>query len=129
MWYHDDAEIQSSPRTTILSNDDQYSLVIAECNLNDIGRYKLKASNELGSAVSECQLDIKPTKIEKTPTKRRSEIDGNPPIFVTSLTDLKFPVGSDVCLHCEVRSSSPYELKWYKDSQLVRETENITVSI
>jgi hypothetical protein len=81
--------------------------------------------------MTECQLDVKPFKNEAVQLQKLEQHigEGDPPIFLKPLSDLKFPVGSDVCLHCEIKSSSPYELKWYKDNNLIEETDNVTVSI
>ncbi len=112
----------------IFNKDDQHSLIIAECTLSDTGKYKLIASNDLGSAVTECQLNINPLEKNIAPEDDDEQEAGDPPIFLKPLTNLKSTAGSDVCLHCEIRSRSPYELKWYKDDKPLQETDNITVS-
>lgn len=133
-WYHNEQIISNNDRKMLLNKEDQYSLVINECEPEDFGDYKLTAVNSYGDAQSSCRLNVQVVQRKQSITQLQSvkpSIDAvfDAPKFEEELSDINIIEGYVACFQCKVSSKAPYELKWYKDGQELFETNRIKVSI
>ena len=120
-----------SPKRVLFNKDDQHSLIINECDLTDVGEYKLLAQNMVGEASTQCRINVQP-KPPPTPVQNPYEQTSEPnlsPIFSEPLSDIYATEKQDICFKCKVQSVLPVTVKWYKDETLLSETTNIKVRV
>ena len=121
-WYLNDLQIQSNDHRIFLVNDDQYSLLINNCHMQDSGEYKAVLSNNYGEVQSKCRLNV----LAK-PHVKNDAVKTIAPYFVEQLKDIKINEGQDVCFKCRVCGQPEPDVRWYKDGVLIEETNNIKV--
>ena len=122
-WYHNEIPISKNDRKIEINKEDQYSLVINECEPEDFGDYKVIAENSYGNVQSTCRLNV-----QIMPKKQIAEEDVEPPKFELELKDINIIEGYDACFECKVSSKVPYQVKWFKDGKELIETNRIKVS-
>lgn len=132
-WYQNDIPITPNENRVFLRNDDKYSLVIDSCSISNSGEYKAVLSNVHGEVQTKCRLNVfaKPV-----PAKSNVEPDEPvlpyfkmvPPYFLELLKDIKINVGQDVCFKCKIVGEPEPQVKWYKDGDLLEETNHVKVN-
>lgn len=99
-------------------------MIINECLPEDAGEYKLIARNQHGDAQSKCRLNIQAI-------SRRSAYDDFPleiPKFDEPLNNLTTHEGGDITLTTRISCSKPFEVNWYKNGNLLSESDRLKVS-
>ncbi|XP_044021287.1 obscurin isoform X7 [Aphidius gifuensis] len=111
-WYKDGNLIQESDRITIKKeSDDNYSLIIKECNLQDIGSYSIIAKNEINQTSEMWSFDVK-----------------CPPVIKKKLGESKIiSEGDTLNLQIEVESATPPSVIWMKDEKIIKEDSRTTI--
>ena len=57
-WFKGDLELMVGVKYKIIQEDRKYTLVIQDCDIDDIAGYTCKAVNSYGSAMSSANLDV-----------------------------------------------------------------------
>lgn len=97
-------------------DDDGQKLILkkilstVDVNMDDAGMYIVTAKNDLGEAVTQGRLDIKA-----------------PPKFKKKMSDMACMTDQQFAMQVEVEGSPAPELKWYKDGQMIIESERIKI--
>ena len=126
-WFHNELAILNDDRKIIVNKDDQYSLIINQCEPEDFGDYKIIAKNSFGDAQSQCRLNVQVISRKQAVPTQSEHVE--PPRFVEDLTDIKILEGYDACFKCKVSSKAPYEVKWFKDGKLLVESNRIKINV
>ncbi|XP_046395304.1 obscurin isoform X3 [Ischnura elegans] len=111
-WYKENGEeVTAGGRHRFLYEDEEsMSLVIKGVVVEDAGKYKIVAKNEIGEDVSYIDLSVK-----------------SPPKIVTKLTDMVCRVQETMEMTVEVEGSPAPDLKWYKDGQPVSASATVKI--
>jgi hypothetical protein len=130
-WYHNEILVSSNDRQITVNKDDQCSLIINECELEDFGDYKIIARNSFGEAQSQCRLNVQLVAQKQTVQLVEEQqsfevLEG--PDFEEKLSDINIIEGYDACFKCKVSSKAPYDVKWFKDGKKIEETNKFKVS-
>lgn len=105
-WYKDDIALKTSERIkTNQTEDGLLTIEIENVTEEDLGLYKILASNRAGEKISIAPLR---TPRHELPTK---------PEFVVHLLDADFEEDSQLILTCKVRGSPDPKIKWLRDGE------------
>jgi hypothetical protein len=109
-WYKNNQIIKKSSRTKIIKEEnDTYTLVMEDAQLDDSGSYSIVAKNEINETSQFWDLTVKkPPKITKKLEKSQLVEEG------ASLT-----------LRIEVESDTEPVITWMKDTQILREDDRV----
>ncbi|XP_035730757.1 obscurin-like isoform X6 [Vespa mandarinia] len=110
-WTKDGKEIVAGGRIKYLWEDEEsLSLVIKHVTTKDAGVYTIRAKNELGEDTTEIELIVKSApKVTKKQSNATTVVED-------SLT-----------MTVQVEGTPTPEIKWYKDGQLIQESERIKI--
>ncbi|XP_061124438.1 myosin-binding protein C, slow-type isoform X3 [Syngnathus typhle] len=108
-WMKNGVEIPTGVRSRyrVKCEGNKHYLVIDDASLEDTGTYSIMASG--GSSEAHVQVDLKPLKIHQ------------------DLTDTKVLLGKPLKLQCEI-SPGNVPGQWYRNGQLIQETDRIKIS-
>ncbi|XP_046622217.1 obscurin isoform X9 [Neodiprion virginianus] len=111
-WTKDGEEILAGGRIKYLWEDEEsLSLVIKQVTAKDAGTYTIKAKNELGEDSTQIELIVK-----------------SAPKVTKKMTDTTVMTEETVTMTVEIEGSPVPEVTWYKDGQLITESERIKIT-
>ncbi|XP_050523300.1 obscurin isoform X8 [Daktulosphaira vitifoliae] len=111
-WFREEEEItETTTEFTCVEDGNNYKLIIKEAKTKLSGKYKCRATNEIGSYDSEATLTVM-----------------SQPTFKNGLKDLDIAEGGLLKLQVTCYGSPPPEIKWYKDGKEVRSGAHIKIS-
>ncbi|XP_046753439.1 obscurin isoform X7 [Diprion similis] len=111
-WTKDGEEILAGGRIKYLWEDEEsLSLVIKQVTAKDAGTYTIKAKNELGEDSTQIELIVK-----------------SAPKVTKKMTDTTVMTEETITMTVEVEGSPVPEVTWYKDGQLITESERIKIT-
>merc|ERR1712142_195394 len=110
-WFKDGREIKQASNTRITQEGQECVLKTSKFTKSEIGTYKCVATNSVGTAQCEANVD------EIVPDKKK-------PVFeeVIKSTDVKINDGFE--LRCKVTGVPNPTIKWFKDGKEIRSTSN-----
>ncbi|XP_043277218.1 obscurin isoform X4 [Venturia canescens] len=110
-WTKDGQEIVAGGRIKYLWEDEEsLSLVIKNVTVQDAGTYVIRAKNELGEDTTQIELIVK-----------------SAPKFVKKMSDFSSYIEQDVSMSVQIAASPAPDVKWYKDGQLLQDSDRITI--
>lgn len=110
-WEKDGEEILAGGRIKYLWEDEEsLSLVIKQVTAKDAGTYTIKAKNELGEDSTQIELIVK-----------------SAPKITKKMTDTSVVTEETITMTVEIQGSPAPEVTWYKDGQLITESERIKI--
>lgn len=111
-WYKDGQLIDASERIIMKKEEnDNYTLTLKSCRLEDIGSYSIVAKNEISQTSEFWNFDVKcPPKIKKNLGESRIINEGD------TLT-----------LRIEVETPPEPTVVWYKDTEVIKEDHRIKI--
>ncbi|CAG0879560.1 unnamed protein product [Cyprideis torosa] len=110
-WYKDGQLITAGGRYRFLYEDDtSIALIIKNVEKGDGGKYVVKAKNEIGEAETSGNLIVRA-----------------PPRFKKKTSDVACMTDAPMKYNVEVEGNPAPEIKWYKDGQLIMESERVKV--
>ncbi|KAK0180904.1 hypothetical protein PV327_003237 [Microctonus hyperodae] len=111
-WYKDGQLIEASERIIMKKEEnDNYTLTLNSCRLEDIGSYSIVAKNEISQTSEFWNFDVKcPPKIKKNLGESRIINEGD------TLT-----------LRIEVETPPEPTVVWYKDTEVIKEDHRIKI--
>lgn len=119
-WYKNDSEVKKDERIKFCVRDNNnYSLLIEDCDLSDTGDYKAVVKNVYGQEETKCRLNI----------TANAELSKNSPDFIELLKDICVHEGEDACFKCRVIGVPQPDVKWFKDGAQVEQTDRIKVGL
>jgi len=112
-WFKDGQPIKESRKFKIVFEDpDLVSLVVTNCDQQDVGTYTCKAYNQFGEAFDSAKVIIEvPAKVEKGPSNGAVK------------------VGSTLTLTATISGDPEPEVGWAKDGKDVEEDDHLTYDI
>ena len=142
IWHRDGVPLLPNDRIRVSFDPEsgECKLRIEATESADQGTYRVVATNQvrkydyesttnfsffflqLGSANSACVATIRAKKEEAKPS-------GAEPRFTKGLVDQWLERGDTLVAHCIVESESPYEVKFYRNGQLLRPSNRVTIEI
>ncbi|XP_067120871.1 titin [Centruroides vittatus] len=115
MWYYKNSPIQSSKDFRITHKKDGTStLEIKKALPGDAGVYKCKATNRIGSAVTESTLTVRET--------------GEPPKFTVLLKPTTTCEGKTITLSCVVKGNPKPEITWYHNKEKLQPSRDFQIT-
>ncbi|XP_046823069.1 obscurin isoform X3 [Vespa crabro] len=110
-WTKDGKEIVAGGRIKYLWEDEEsLSLVIKHVTTKDAGVYTIRAKNELGEDTTEIELIVK-----------------SAPKVIKKQSNATTVVEESLTMTVQVEGTPTPEIKWYKDGQLIQESERIKI--
>lgn len=110
-WTKDGKEIVAGGRIKYLWEDEEsLSLVIKNVTTKDAGVYTIRAKNELGEDTTEIELIVK-----------------SAPKVIKKQMDATTVVEDTLTMSVQIEGTPVPEVKWYKDGQLIQESERIRI--
>ncbi|KAI4489747.1 hypothetical protein M0804_003929 [Polistes exclamans] len=110
-WTKDGNEIVAGGRIKYLWEDEEsLSLVIKHVTTKDAGIYTIRAKNELGEDTTEIELIVK-----------------SAPKVIKKQSNTTAIVEDSLTMTVQVEATPAPEIKWYKDGQLIQESERIKI--
>lgn len=111
-WYKDGNFIRESERIIVKKeSEENYSLIIKECRMEDVGSYSIIAKNEINQTSDIWSFDVKcPPKIKKRLGESRIINEGD-----------------TLNLQIEVESATEPTVVWMKDEQIIKEDSRIKI--
>ncbi|XP_015180266.1 PREDICTED: muscle M-line assembly protein unc-89 isoform X4 [Polistes dominula] len=110
-WTKDGNEIVAGGRIKYLWEDEEsLSLVIKNVTTKDAGIYTIRAKNELGEDTTEIELIVK-----------------SAPKVIKKQSNTTAIVEDNLTMTVQVEATPAPEIKWYKDGQLIQESERIKI--
>ncbi|XP_073994362.1 obscurin isoform X3 [Rhodnius prolixus] len=106
-WFKGDVELQPDHRISFTNDGYKVGIQFSPCDMNDIGSYKCKLTNNLGSAESSAKVSVK--KIYHAP------------MFVQKLHDLDQIIGLDGKLVCRVSGNPRPDISWFQNGHPIYE--------
>ncbi|XP_050440783.1 obscurin isoform X44 [Adelges cooleyi] len=111
-WFREEEEItETTTEFTCIEDGDNYKLIIKEAKTKLAGKYKCRATNEIGTYDSEATLTVM-----------------SQPMFKKGLKDIDVTEGGLLKLQVICHGSPPPEIKWFKDGKEVRSDAHIKIS-
>ncbi|XP_024939523.1 obscurin isoform X4 [Cephus cinctus] len=111
-WSKDGQEIVAGGRIKYLWEDEEsLSLVIKNVTAQDAGTYTIKAKNELGEDSTQIELIVK-----------------SAPKITKKVSDITASVEETIKTSIQVQGSPTPDVKFYKDGQLITESERIKIT-
>ncbi|XP_020711856.2 obscurin isoform X2 [Athalia rosae] len=111
-WSKDGEEILAGGRIKYLWEDEEsLSLVIKQVTAKDAGTYTIKAKNELGEDSTQIELIVK-----------------SAPKITKKMTDTSAITQETIKMTVEIQGSPVPQVTWYKDGQLITESERIKIT-
>ncbi|XP_071443881.1 protein Obscurin isoform X2 [Hetaerina americana] len=111
-WYKENGEeVTAGGRYRFLYEDEEsIALVIKGVTVEDAGKYKIVAKNEIGEDVSHIDLSVK-----------------SPPKIISQVTDMTCKVQETLEMTIEVEGTPAPDVKWYKDGQTVSASATVKI--
>lgn len=111
-WTKDGQEIIAGGRIKYLWEDEEsLSLVIKQVTAQDAGVYKIRAKNELGLDETQIELIVK-----------------SAPKITKRMDNLSVQADETISMVVQIQGSPAPEVKWYKNNQLVRESDRVKIT-
>ncbi|KAF5301257.1 hypothetical protein FQR65_LT00957 [Abscondita terminalis] len=122
-WSHNGKPVKETRELKLQTDDKQSTLVISEAFPKDAGTYTVTAKNEVGAAISECNVTVKgrlPT--ETSDSEIASDMEPIKPSIQVPLKDVSIFDGKTVRLDCVIIGQPEPEVIWYHDDKPVKES-------
>ncbi|KRY70707.1 Muscle M-line assembly protein unc-89 [Trichinella pseudospiralis] len=125
-WFKDGLTVSSDGHVKVESAENGWSkLIIPSLMLKDEGSYRCVASNEFGSATTKGFTRVEfvsTSELLRAKKPKTALID-----FTVPLRDLRLMDSHPLLLECICSSSESPEIKWYKDGDLLQQSDRIII--
>nr|CAD7588172.1 unnamed protein product [Timema genevievae] len=110
-WSKDGKDVEAGGRVRFLYEDEEsISMIIKGVTVDDAGKYKVSAKNELGVDTAQLELIVKA-----------------PPKIKTKMQDSSCMTDEPVTMTVEIEGVPVPEIKWYKDGQQINQTDRVKI--
>ncbi|ETN87097.1 hypothetical protein NECAME_01255 [Necator americanus] len=136
-WYRNNEPIKRSAGYEVSQSKDEAILKVSSCQQEDVGEYKVEASNPAGKASSVANLVLTPKagRIAKTTIVRGggASVHDKPasdaPHFVSRLSDISARQGHTVKFACDIDGNPMPTVQWMYNGKPVPASKDIKISL